>query len=634
MIKKLTTRALASLLFLLPFTTTALEFDEIRDFGDVFVISATAVASDRIEVRWDIAEDYYLYHNKFLSFATDTPGVVIGEPEVPEGKESYDKLLEQDVIKFYESVVVGLPLLTVPEGTTRVNLKVRSQGCLEDVLCYPPTRQMVSVELPAGGQTGGLLDSSAATSSILGIAGQDALPPEQAFVYEAIGFAPGTVLVRFTAQDGYYLYRDKFKFSLDDGSGFEVRDIELPEGTLKDDPEFGPVQVYFGQVEIPVHINRPAGGEQTITLTANYQGCRDGDICYPPQTTALDVLVEASAQSISDKAAETGMLVAEAAVAVSEQDALARMLVNNPAGAMAAFFIAGLLLAFTPCVFPMIPILSGIIVGQGERMTTARSFWLSLVYVLAMALTYTLAGVLAGLFGQNLQALFQNPWILGFFIAVFVALALSMFGFYELQVPAALQTKLSNASNRQQGRRRRDGLPVGPDRRAVRRPAAGRGADRHRRVGRRVARRRGIVHAVHGHGPAPDPVRRLRRQAGAEGRAVDGRHQGGVRHRAAGAGHLDARAHRARPGHIAAVGRVGDRQRRLPGRDGAYTGRRIGLAEIVEVAGPGVAAARRHGDHRRGFGRGRLDEAARQAAVNSARGLRGTRRVHAHQVAG
>ena len=168
MIRKLTTRALASLLFLLPFTTTALEFDEIRDFGDVFSISATAVTRDRIEVRWDIAEDYYLYNNKFLSFSTDTPGVVIGEPEIPEGEESYDNLLEQDVIKFYESVVVGLPLLTVPEGTTLVDLKVRSQGCLEDVLCYPPTRQMVSVELPVGGQTDSLLGAPAATPSILG----------------------------------------------------------------------------------------------------------------------------------------------------------------------------------------------------------------------------------------------------------------------------------------------------------------------------------------------------------------------------------------------------------------------------------------------------------------------------------
>jgi thiol:disulfide interchange protein DsbD len=136
---------------------------------------------------------------------------------------------------------------------------------------------------------------------------------------------------------------------------------------------------------------------------------------------------------------------------LSEQDRLARLLTGNPAQAIVAFFIAGLLLAFTPCVFPMVPILSGIIAGQGERLTTLRAFWLSLVYVLAMAVTYTVAGVLAGLFGQNLQAVFQNPWILSAFVLIFVLLALSMFGFYELHLPGRLQTRLAAASGRQRG---------------------------------------------------------------------------------------------------------------------------------------------------------------------------------------
>jgi len=127
------------------------------------------------------------------------------------------------------------------------------------------------------------------------------------------------------------------------------------------------------------------------------------------------------------------------------------LLTENTSKAIFAFFIAGILLAFTPCVFPMVPILSGIIMGQGERLTTARAFWLSLVYVLAMAVTYTAAGVLAGLFGQNLQAVFQNPWILSGFVLIFVLLALSMFGLFELQLPASLQTRLALASNQQQG---------------------------------------------------------------------------------------------------------------------------------------------------------------------------------------
>jgi len=228
-------------------------------------------------------------------------------------------------------------------------------------------------------------------------------------------------------------------------NGFAVREVELPKGTIKDDPEFGPVEVYFGQIEVPVSINRPAGPEQSISLEADYQGCRDGDICYPPQTSRVELLVPASA------AVSNPVVSRSIPPPVSEQDVLAQMLLNNPAGALFAFFIAGILLAFTPCVFPMVPILSGIIAGHGERMTTSKAFWLSLVYVLAMAVTYTIAGVLAGLFGQNLQALFQNPWILGFFIAIFIALALSMFGFFELQLPSSMQTRLAQASNQQQG---------------------------------------------------------------------------------------------------------------------------------------------------------------------------------------
>src|SRR5690606_15219590 len=142
---------------------------------------------------------------------------------------------------------------------------------------------------------------------------------------------------------------------------------------------------------------------------------------------------------------------------LSEQDSLAASLASgNTAMTVLTFFGLGLLLAFTPCVFPMIPILSSIIVGQGANITTRRAFALSLVYVLAMALTYTVAGVLAGLFGANLQAAFQDPWILGSFAAVFVLLSLSMFGFYDLQVPQSLQSRLANWSNSQ-----RSGTTIG-----------------------------------------------------------------------------------------------------------------------------------------------------------------------------
>lgn len=461
MMNKMKIKWLISLLLLLPLPAAAVEFDEVRDFDDVFRISATARDRDRIEVSWDIAEDYYLYNNKFLVFKSDTPGVVLGPPEIPQGKREFDELLGEEVIKFHDRLSVGLPLTTIPPGVNQVSLKVRSQGCLENVLCYPPTYQLVTTDLPAA--TTALAAPAATLTDILnqpdsGL-GQDrlneepALSPDQAFIYEVIGLSADKMLVRFTAQPGYYLYRDKFAFRVVGDSGFEVRDATFPKGKIKDDPEFGPVEVFYGQIEVPVTVYRPAGDERTITLEADYQGCRDGDICYPPQTSRIKLLMSASAVAI-EKQASSALPQSTAMArrgAVSEQDKLAGMLLNNPAGALVAFFIAGLLLAFTPCVFPMVPILSGIIAGQGERMTTTRAFWLSLVYVLAMAVTYTLAGVLAGLFGKNLQAFFQNPWILSFFIGIFIALALSMFGFFELQIPARMQTRLTEASNQQKG---------------------------------------------------------------------------------------------------------------------------------------------------------------------------------------
>ncbi len=452
-----------SLLALLASTVVqAIEFDEVRSFEDVFVISATAPARDRLEVSWDIADGYYLYNNKFLRFTSETDGVVLGEPEIPPGEISFDELLGEEVEKYHEKLTVVLPLVSVPAGVRAVQLQVRSQGCLENVLCYPPTGQKLVVSIPENTASAGAL-SDALDSFLSGQAPSEplaapvepeALAPEQAFVFESIGYGPDTALVRFTAQPGYYLYRDKFRFRVAGDSGFVIRDVELPEGKIKDDPEFGPVPVFYGQIEVPVRFNRPAGEARDIELEADFQGCRDGDICYPPMSRSVTFEMPAATTAMGAKPGSAMRGPPGAAglpVPASEQDQLASLLTSSPVKAVIAFFVAGLLLAFTPCVFPMVPILSGIIVGQGDRLTTMRAFWLSLVYVLAMAVTYTVAGVLAGLFGQNLQALFQNPWIIGTFALIFVLLALSMFGFYELQLPGRLQTRLAEASNQQKG---------------------------------------------------------------------------------------------------------------------------------------------------------------------------------------
>jgi thiol:disulfide interchange protein DsbD len=445
-----------ALFIMVPAAVPAIGFDEVLDYNEAYRISAAAPARDLVEIHWDIQPDYYLYNNKFLKFTSQTPGVVLGEPIIPPGKKQFDELLGEEVIKYHGRLGITLPLDSVPANATSLALEVQSQGCLEAVLCYPPTRQFVTVQLPPATGAASLAAAFDAAPGGDPLARDEALAPDDAFVYEVIGLSAETVLVRFTIQPGYYLYVDKFAFRVTGGQGFGVRSVDLPAGVIKDDPEFGPVPVYYDQVEIPVRLNRPAGPEQMITLEADYQGCRDGEICYPPQRSQLSFLVAGSGVAINEPVTVVAPEPAPAVligVPLSEQDRLARLLLDNPAAALFAFFIAGLLLAFTPCVFPMVPILSGIIAGEGQRLTTARAFWLSLVYVLAMAATYTIAGVLAGLFGKNLQAAFQNPWIIGGFVAVFVALALSMFGFYELQLPSRWQSAMARRSNREGGGR-------------------------------------------------------------------------------------------------------------------------------------------------------------------------------------
>jgi thiol:disulfide interchange protein DsbD len=471
MMNKTLTLLITMTTLLLPAALPAIEFDEVRNFEDVFVISAQAPGRDRVEVSWKIEDEYYLYNNKFLRFTSASDGVVLGVPRVPHGEIEFDELLGEEVEKYHDSLTVTLPLVSVAPGVKALQLKVRSQGCWEKILCYPPTEQILLVSLPqdlaAADPLAGLLEDPLAglgeADVVPGVFNEQALPPAKAFVYESIGESADTALVRFTVQPGYYLYLDKFDFRVIGDDGFDVREAALPDGVIKDDPEFGSVPVYYGQIEIPVKFYRPAGPAVNVTLEVDFQGCRDGDICYPPMSRAVTFEMPAAAEAIGKPLADSDadsrqastvdaeVAAPTAALPLSEQDRLAFSLTDKPTQAIFAFFIAGLLLAFTPCVFPMVPILSGIIAGQGDSLTTMKAFWLSLAYVLAMAVTYTIAGVLAGLFGQNLQAAFQNPWIISGFVLIFIALALSMFGFFELQLPGRLQTRLTEASNRQQG---------------------------------------------------------------------------------------------------------------------------------------------------------------------------------------
>ncbi|MCP4695848.1 MAG: protein-disulfide reductase DsbD [Gammaproteobacteria bacterium] len=266
------------------------------------------------------------------------------------------------------------------------------------------------------------------------------LPEEEAFVLSAQAKDAFTIMARWEIADGYYLYRNKLKFALKDAEGVVLGDYELPPGKTKEDEFFGRLEVYYHQIDVNLPLIHKKQDTVPLTLEVSYQGCAEDGICYPPATRTTLVTLPRPETS------ESGSEMA------SEQDRIAASLAANSMWlSVITFFGFGLLLSFTPCVFPMIPILSGIIVGHGKDLTVRKAFILSLVYVLAMALTYTVAGIAASLFGANLQAAFQNFWVIIGFSAVFVVLSLSMFGFYELQMPAAVQDRLNDMSRHQDG---------------------------------------------------------------------------------------------------------------------------------------------------------------------------------------
>ena len=282
------------------------------------------------------------------------------------------------------------------------------------------------------------------------------LDPEKAFAFSARVAGPDAIEVRYVIAKGYYLYRDKLRFTLEPatlGNG----SAQLPQGLVHKDEFFGKTMVYRDEVRIRLPVNAGGGIERAV-LTAVSQGCADVGVCYVPVEQKADLrLAGAGSAAGSGEGAMSRLFsgagnAAQPAANAKGEDALIAELFNGETWLLIlSFFGFGLLLSFTPCVLPMVPILSGIIIGQGQKMTRMHSLLLSAAYVLGMAITYTLAGIAAGLSGALLSAALQNPWVLGTFAAVFVALALSMFGFYELQLPSALQSRLAGTSGRLHG---------------------------------------------------------------------------------------------------------------------------------------------------------------------------------------
>jgi thiol:disulfide interchange protein DsbD len=293
-------------------------------------------------------------------------------------------------------------------------------------------------------------------------AAEDYLEPDAAFKFTARMQDAGTVAITYEIADGYYMYRERFKFTAESAT---LGNPSFPAGKVKFDETFQKnVETYRHSVTITIPVQAPG----LFTLKATSQGCADAGLCYAPQDASARLMGSTVALSTPAPATAIGAPAMSLPPAIIAGTPVSRATPAAPAAKpselgginavlaggkllaiIPAFILLGLGLAFTPCVLPMVPILSSIIVGEGAEVRRARGLLLSITYALGMALVYTTLGVAAGLLGEGLAAALQNPWVLGGFGVLIVAMALSMFGVYELQLPAALQTRLTKASGRQ-----------------------------------------------------------------------------------------------------------------------------------------------------------------------------------------
>ncbi len=403
---------------------------------------AVEARADALYVTYNIRDGYYLYRKR-ISFLTATPGVTLGATEFPKALSHHDEYFgEQEIYR--GAATFRVPYAVAGARPDAIDLTLKLQGCADAGLCYPPQSWHAQVRLPAAAAGGGLLGkflgaAGAAPAASVGAGGDDFLPPEQAFRVSLETAGPGRLQLRWLIADGYYLYRERFKIT-SESPELALGTPQWPVGLPHRDEYFGEQQIYRGELVVPVSYTATKTAGARPTLRVVYQGCADKGLCYPPQTQRLSLAPDAAAGTDSR------------AAPVSEQDRLAALIRSgNLLLVVAAFWGFGLLLSFTPCVLPMVPILAGIIAGDGASTTPGRGFALSVAYVLGMAVTYTIAGVAFAAAGSQAQAVFQQTWILVLFAGLFVLLALAMFGAYELQMPSGLQTRFAAASNRIRG---------------------------------------------------------------------------------------------------------------------------------------------------------------------------------------
>ncbi len=480
--------------------------EELLPPEQAFALTAW-MQGDSVIAEYRIAPGYYMYRERFAFEieASDAPAR-FGAASMPPGKIMEDEFFGK-METYRDAVRIRLPIIFDAAAATELRVKAMSQGCADIGVCYPPQKQALALQVASSdvvqpvpwvaenpapeassqnvAELQSLLDEVTvnlekqqasrvgadegvgavavlqALGNELGLDDEDEiLHPDEAFILSARLDANNIIQTHILLAKNIYLYRDKIKIALVEGAGHSLGPISVPRGKQKDDPFLGPMEVIYDEVGVSIPIISDANASGQFRLSYQYQGCVEDRICYPPVTKYLEVDTAAGLIKVSHERVDGSSdgVISTPAISdqtpVSEQETFARLLQGGSLLLIVSlFFIAGIGLTFTPCVFPMIPILSSIIAGQGESITTRKAFVLSLVYVLSMAVTYATAGAIVGFYGAefNIQIWFQDPVILSIFAAIFVLLSLSMFGFYELQMPNAIQSRLTAISNSQQG---------------------------------------------------------------------------------------------------------------------------------------------------------------------------------------
>ena len=456
---------LASLLA--PAASAAITQDDLLPVDEAFVLTATAPARDRIEIRWKITDGYYLYRHR-TGVEADA-GFAAQPLQLPKGKAYRDEFFG-DVETYRGELVATLPGRPA-SGTDSVSLKIKYQGCADAGICYPPLTRTLKVALPpAAGDAFVPLGGGALAGNLLGQtpqAGVDALPlpEEQAFAFEAIAFNGNELLLRFTPARGYYVYRDRTSMALEGAQGVSLQAPRWPKGNAHRDEHFGDVTVYFDQAEVPVPLKRDRADAVTATLRVTFQGCQTDGICYPPMTRRVKLAIPSgtvtpastpdtpapatvaplpTATTLVDAAAatpDTTMSAASIATDVERTRPPEEVLARNPRGtssllvALALALTGGLILNLMPCVLPILSLKALSLAESGSEGGDARrrALWytagvlVSFVAVGALAIALRAAGQALG-WGFQLQ----QPWVVGLLAYVMFAVGLSLSGVFAI----------------------------------------------------------------------------------------------------------------------------------------------------------------------------------------------------------